>query len=200
MKDFFDEHPPKRRSIKQLNKASDVEGLVAAQIIEDVQSVTRRFIQEGSVHSAIGFSHVPISGAKYGVIDFAELMLFTAGTASLTEYALLDGRWRLEVIKDGSADASTLISAMHDLRATLMRRSDEIRRTLRRARVAPCSRQALAILVLSFDAAKNNAEACMEAAGVSLRSNDPIGDAQLLAEDWDLSDGQNPLITPINRV
>lgn len=81
-----------------------------------------------------------------------------------------------------------------------MRRSDEIRKTFRSGRVAPYSKRALAILVLSLDAAKHHSEACMIQAGVSLFSNDPVGDAQLLAEEWDLSNGLEPIITPINRV
>ncbi|UWR30963.1 hypothetical protein K3758_05385 [Sulfitobacter sp. W002] len=178
----------------------DVEGLIAAQVIEDVQSLTRRVIEEGTINRSVGFSHTPISGSNTGAIDFAELMLFTAGTASLIEYALTDGQWRLEVIEPGSADASMLTAAFHHLRASLMRRSDEIRKTFRSGRVAPYSKRALAILVLSLDAAKHHSEACMIQAGVSLFSNDPVGDAQLLTEEWDLSNGLEPIITPINRV
>jgi hypothetical protein len=133
----------------------------------------------------------------------AELMLYAAGTASLTEYRLPYPEWRLDMISEDTTQARQLMDELDGLRALLIEHAEDVLAYMRpggRKKAAPWSRQSLAILVLALDSAPLDRRPILRRAGVSLTSQDPIGDAQLLAEEWDLSHGMDPVITPPARV
>ena len=199
MKDLNEVAPPHRRSIASLDTDKDTTSRVAQQAIYDGNVMTRRFIEEPTLTRAVGFSQHRIDGVRYGVIDVAELMLFIAGTASLIEYRLADGEWRLDAITEGSSQAQELLNALDNLRVALVRRQSEAIELLSGGRSARYSKRSLAILYLALDATHSSFEIFALNAGIELGSNDPVGDAQLLAEQWDVSNGRDPLITPLYR-
>jgi hypothetical protein len=125
--------------------------------------------------------------------DLCELLLSAAATASLVGYGRPDDKWRLEVVKQDSTHGKELLEALDGLSIELRRADRVLRRFFQDRRSLPCLKRCAALCALALDAVpafQIQTYACF--GGVQPASQDPHGDAQVIAEEHDYA-GTIPL-------
>ena len=123
-----------------------------------------------------------LDGDRQRYDDLVDVALSVAETASLTSFQHDGGKWQFDIVGEHSAEGCALTAAMHHLRALLLVRP-YLQSSIYRATIPADLKQALATLVLSHDAAPAHIQPALTITAGLGRTGDPVGDAQLAAEE-----------------
>lgn len=182
---------PKTDFLPLLQTADPADGVqisVYARILRDIQVMSDRL----SASVTIGQLTQWLDGDRQRHADLIDVSLSVAETASLTSYRRPGEKWRLDVVGESSARGAALTAALHHLRGLLLDRT-YLQSTIHHARIPDGLKEAIAILVLSLDAAPARYLRDLALIAGLGRTGDPQGDAQLRAEELFLRHEYPPL-------
>ncbi|UFM66808.1 hypothetical protein LOS78_12815 [Paracoccus sp. MA] len=169
--DFFD-------LLLDADAVSDVPARVYDRMMRDIQILADRLGASSDARRLVAW----LDGDRQRYGDLIDVALSTAETASLTSFRRPGELWRMEIVEEHTAAGCALTAAMHHLRALLLARP-YLQSSIYRANIPADLKRALAILVLSLDAAPAHIQPALAITAGLGRTGDPVGDAQLAAEE-----------------
>lgn len=157
---------------------NDVPARVYDRMMRDIQILADRLGASSDARRLASW----LDGDRQRYGDLIDVSLSVAETASLISFARADEPWRMEIVDEHSAGGCALTAAMHHLRALLLARP-YLQSSIYRASIPADLKRALAVLVLSLDAAPGHLQPALAITAGLGRTGDPVGDAQLAAEE-----------------
>lgn len=163
----------------------DLTHSVCALITSDIEFVSGRFEAEGGILQSMRSNSL----VRKNFDDLSEILISAASTASLTGYRLEGDEWRLDAVREGTRQGVAIVSALDRLRGLMLAHQKDIVVALTRKRfLSVTAAKSLAIATVALDAVFEREKALIfSVAGIRQRSNDPVGDAQFLAEQLELA-------------
>lgn len=157
---------------------SDAPSLIHDRMMRDIQILADRLGASSDARRLVQW----LDGDRQRYDDLVDVALSVAETASLTAFRRDGEKWQLDIVAEHSAEGCALTAAMHHLRALLLARP-YLQSSIYRAAIPADLKRALAILVLSLDAAPSHIQSALAITAGLGRTGDPVGDAQLRAEE-----------------
>lgn len=150
-------------------------------VLSEITDLTRRIKRaSGDMYAAWGYS----DSLHFSCEDMCELVLSISATASLTAFQRHGERWELDLAGENSSAGMVITGALHGLRAELFANEPSIRRYLSDPKKSARLRKCIAVLCLAMSIVPpSRMSEFAVLAGLDARSGDPVGDAQLAAQD-----------------
>lgn len=163
-----------------MDNADAVRGLTAdvyGRIMRDIQILAARLGASSNARRLVAW----LDGDRQRYGDLIDVALSTAETASLTSFSRDGEEWRMEVVEKHSARGRELTASMYHLSFLLLDRP--YLQSIYRSNIPADLKRALAVLVLWLDAAPAHIQPALAITAGLGCTGDPVGDAQLRAEE-----------------